>query len=188
MKNNNYIKLGVAFVLIIFGVTLMIWPTVLYGVITYVLGGALIISGLLSIHEFFISSAWTSPRYYPLIGGVALIISGLALLIIPVAWIQLGLGLIVAIGLLVIGLATIGRGLLERGITDSWIIRLLIGVIMLLGSLLVFSRLNETSDMLAFILGGVTIYVGFSQLLGTILIRPNAKTDPNHIDIDLTKK
>ncbi|MFA5235566.1 MAG: DUF308 domain-containing protein [Bacilli bacterium] len=188
MKRSKIMKLVIAGLLIAFGAAAMIKPDLVYGVINYLLGIGLMANGLVLILEFFSIPKEIKDRYYQLVGGLAFVAAGVALLIIPIGVIQVIIGLFVAIGLLLIGLFLISRALLERRHYDGWVIRLLIGIITLIGSLLVFSKLGDTSDAIARIIGGVAIYIGINNLLGAVLLKPRSKDDPDKIDIDFTKK
>jgi uncharacterized membrane protein HdeD (DUF308 family) len=181
-------KFVIAGLLIAFGAAAMIWPGVVYNVINYVLGIGLIVNGLVLVLEFASIPKEIKDRYYQLVGGGVFILAGIALLLIPISVIQVVIGLFVAIGLLLIGLTLITRALLERRHYDGWVIRLLIGIITLIGSLLVFSKLGDTSEAIARIIGGVAIYIGINNLLGAVLLKPKSKNDPDKIDIDFTKK
>ncbi len=185
---STHLKIGISILLIIFGIALMVWPSFVYGIATYILGAGLILNGLILIYDYIQTSKSVKERPYTIVGAIAFILTGLAMLIIPVNWIQLALGLVIAIGLLLMSIGTVSRAILERSHSDSWIIRLLVGMILFLGSVIVFSRINQAGDALAFVIGGVAIYVGISNLLGTVLIKTKTKKDSNHIDIDFSKK
>ncbi len=188
MNRSKIMKFFIAGLLMAFGAAAMIWPDVVYGVINYVLGIGLMANGLVLVLEFASIPKEIKDRYYQLVGGIAFLAAGIALIIIPIGVIQVIIGLFVAIGLLLIGLVLISRALLERRYYEGWVIRLLIGIITLIGSLLVFSKLGDTSDAIARIIGGVAIYIGINNLLGAVLLKPKSKDDPKKIDIDFTKK
>jgi len=188
MKSNRIMKTVISVILIVFGAMGMIWPSFIYGIITYVIGAGLIANGVILLLEYFQTSPLVKERYYQLVGSIAFILSGLAMLVIPVSILQTVLGLVIALGLLVISISLISRALIEKSHFDGWMIRLLIGIITFLASMIVFSRLNEAGNALVFIIGGVAIYIGISNLLGTFLIKTKSKDDPDHIDIDFTKK
>ena len=188
MKTNRIMKTIISGLLIAFGASSMIWPAFVYGIITYIIGGGLIINGIVLLLEYLQTSVVVKERYYQLVGSVIFVLSGIAMLVIPVSFLQAALGLLIAIGLLLISVSLISRALIEKNHFDGWIIRLLIGIIIFLASMIVFSRLNEAGNALAFVIGGVSIYVGISNLLGTFLIKTTSKDDPHHVDIDFTKK
>ncbi len=188
MKKNKIMKIIVAVALIGFGGVAMIWPDVVYGFMSYIIGAGLIVNGVVLLIEYASTSKDVVERIYQLVGGIIFIASGIAMLAIPVAWIQTTLGLIVAIGLLLIGLTLISRALIERRHNDGWIIRLLIGIITILGSAIVFSRLGAAGEVIARIIGGVAIYIGVKHILGAVLIKTKSKDDPTQVDIDFTKK
>jgi uncharacterized membrane protein HdeD (DUF308 family) len=188
MKSNRIMKMIISVILIVFGAMGMIWPTFVYGIITYLIGAGLIVNGVVLLLEYFQTSPLVKERYYQLVGSILFILIGTAMLVIPVAIVQAALGLMIAIGLLVISMSQISRALIEKSHFDGWMIRLLIGIIVFLASMIVFSRLNEAGNALMFIIGGVAIYIGISNLLGTFLIKTKSKDDPEHIDIDFTKK
>ena len=187
MKNSRIMKLIISGLLIVLGALALIWPAYLYDLISYVLGGGLIAYGLALVIEYFKTPKELGDRYYALAGGAVFILSGIALILIPIAIIETIIGLIVAIGLLLISFALIARSLIERPRFDGWVIRFLIGVITFFASMIVFSNLNAGSDALARIIGGVAVYIGINNILGMVLIKPKSQDDPDKVDIDFTK-
>ena len=188
MKNRKIAKIIIAVALILFGASALIWPSVVYNFMSYLIGGGLIVNGAVLIWEYVKTPRDIRERIYQLVGGIAFIASGIALVLIPVTWVKTALGLIVAIGLLIIGIALVSRALLERDHFDGWLIRMLIGIITLLGSAIVFSRLGDAGDTIARIIGGVAVYIGINNLLGIALIKTRSTDDPDYVDIDFTKK
>lgn len=188
MKNTKIFKIILSIGLFAFGVIAMIWPPFVYDFISYILGAGIVLNGIVLLVEYFSLPKDTLGREYSLWGGIVFIVAGIALLAIPISVIQIAIGLIVAIGLLLISLVLILRGLMERHRSDGWIVRILIGVITFFGSMIVFSKLADTSDAIVRIIGGVAIYIGINNLLGTVLLKPSSKEDPKKIDIDFTKK
>jgi uncharacterized membrane protein HdeD (DUF308 family) len=180
-------KFFIAGLLMAFGAAAMIWPDVVYGVINYVLGIGLMANGLVLVLEFASIPKEIKDRYYQLVGGIAFLAAGLALIIIPS-------GSFKSSSAIRRHRAPVNRigfdqpAMLERRYYEGWVIRLLIGIITLIGSLLVFSKLGDTSDAIARIIGGVAIYIGINNLLGAVLLKPKSKDDPRKIDIDFTKK
>jgi len=186
MKNQKIAKTILAVALILFGVAAFVWPAVVFNFMGYLIGGGLILNGAILIWEYTKTPKEIKERLYQLVGGIVFVGAGGAMLLIPVAWIQTAMGLIVAIGLALIGIGLVSRALIERYHFDGWIIRLLIGIITLLGSAIVFSRLDAAGDAIARIIGGVAIYIGINNLLGVALIKTKAVNDPNKVDIDFT--
>ena len=187
MKNSKLIKIVISGLLVVFGIISLIKPFFLYDFISYILGSGLVIYGFIMLMDFFKAPKEINGRYYGLVGGVTFMLSGIALIIIPISIIQTVIGLVAAIGLLLISFVLVTRALIERPHFDGWIIRLLIGVITFFGSMIVFSNLSATSEALARIIGGVSIYIGINNILGMILIKNKSKDDSDKIDIDFTK-
>ena len=181
-------RLIIALLLLLSGAIAFIWPPVMYKIIGYLLGAGLILNGLELLWTYISLPQKIKISLFDLIGGFIFLAVGIVLIALPVTILQTALGFIVGFGLLLISLSLIVRSLLERPYYHSWIVKLLVGFIILFGCVLVFSQIEASSDALVRIIGGVSIYLGISQLLAIYLLKPPSSKDNDHVDIDFTNK
>lgn len=184
----KWIHLIANVLLTLLGISALIFPHHILSGLKYVFGLGLLIVGLSTLYEFIAVKSQTRDRIFPLIGGVGYLAGALIVFFLPLSFLQSGLGIVFSSILILTGIVTISHGLLEKPFDPSYLFRILVGVIFVLGGIMLFGQLEHAGDKIVSAAGVVVIYVGLSRLFTVFLYKEKATPDNEVVDIDYTKK
>ncbi len=175
------------------GLALIIWPGNVFSYIGLVLGLFLIVyGGLYLLMEFF--SKHFHDRLVGFIVAGAYLAIGIVLVSIPKEVVQTIVGLLIGILILAQGLSTTAQAIYERRFGDSWLLKLVVGlVVTFIGAFSIFNA-QESSEVFLILIGGVLVFIAISQVFSTLFLidrlkptreRKARKSNPKIIDAEI---
>ncbi len=158
-----------------FGIFLFIKPKMANSLIGYFVGGLILVSGVISLINFFTVKKEVKYISFELIYGIITLIAGIAIIFNP-----LSISSIVTIGLgiwmIINGIMKINSGIfLKKCKEETWTLLLFIGILTLLsGALLIFNPFKSTMVMTQ-VVGIFVIVYAILDIMHWLLVKKRSK-------------
>ncbi|MEE0699793.1 MAG: DUF308 domain-containing protein [Bacilli bacterium] len=170
---NTSLIISMAFIVV--GLFLFIKPDTTISVISYVIGGALLVSGIFSVYKYFTAEGIGSIFNFDLVYGVLLVIAGMFLVIKPTALATL-FPIILGIWIIINSVTKFQYALvLKRVKNDDWVYTALVSLLTLIWGVVLLWNPFASALAITQIIGIFIIVYAVLDIIDNFIIRKNIK-------------
>ncbi len=168
-------SLIISFIFIVVGLFLFIKPDTTISIISYVIGGALLFSGIFSVYRYFTAEGIGSVFNFDLVYGVLLIIAGAFLVIKPTALATL-IPIILGIWIIINSVTKFQYALvLKRVKNEDWVYTALVSLLTLIWGIVLLWNPFKSALAITQIIGIFIIVYAVLDIIDNFIIRKNIK-------------
>lgn len=175
IKKTFNLMLAMSLVFVVIGLFLFIKPDTTISIISYVIAGALLISGIFSIYKFFNEQKLGNIFNFDLVYGVLLIIAGIFMITKPNALATI-FPIILGIWIIINSVTKFQYALVLKKVkNEDWLYTTLISILIFIWGVILLYNPFESALAITQIIGVFIIVYAVLDIIDNFIIRKNIK-------------